>query len=390
MLRELKCPSCGADIKVEEGQKTAVCKYCESTIIVPDELIKQARSAGIDGDLQATRMAQASARRRVMTSVVAGLMVVALAAGILVFNLSRAGQARTAAMQAAAAAERQARVASGSTASSVAEGPEILQEFGGEGTGRGRFVDAGDVAVDGSGAVYVSDDDNGRIQVFDSEGSYLTQWSVQGERDDSYARSMSAMADGRLLVSYDGELYMHDGRTGEMIMQLHHPDGWGYDDVSVGDDGTIAASWYKNRDDLALFNSDGSLRTVVYEAVSGRAGESELNMRVAVDGLGNVYVLGTFTESVFKYSPQGEFLNRFGSGGNERGQFHAPSDIAVDPGGRVYVDDFGGLQVFDSDGRFLGTIDTDRPVFSMAFDGDQLVVVSSEQKVLRLQLSSPR
>ncbi|MBD3369541.1 hypothetical protein GF402_04170 [Candidatus Fermentibacteria bacterium] len=391
MTRELKCPSCGADLKFKEGQKTVVCKYCESTVIVPDELRKQTGSTGTAGHTVSTgRTSQSGAKRRVMISVITAAVIVLITTGVLVFNLSRVHQARDAATQAVSAAQRQAGSASGSTGSQQGEGVQVLQEFGGEGTGRGRFVDAGAVAVDGLGRIYVSDDDNGRIQLFDSDGSYVTQWTVQGERGDSHARSMSGTPDGRLVVSYDSELYMHDGRSGEVLMQLDHPDGWGFDDVDVGDDGTIAASWYKNRDDLVLFDSDGTLRTVVPEAISGRTGDSELNMRVAVDGLGNVYVLGTFTETVFKYSPQGEFLNRFGSGGDERGQFQAASDVAVDASGMVFVKDFGGLKVFDAEGRFLGNVEISYPVFSMAFDGDQLLLVTSEQMVRKLQLPPPR
>jgi NHL repeat. len=49
-------------------------------------------------------------------------------------------------------------------------------EFGSEGIGPGMFTSASSIAVDGSGRIYVGEYDDGRIQVFDPEGKFITQW----------------------------------------------------------------------------------------------------------------------------------------------------------------------------------------------------------------------
>ena len=54
---------------------------------------------------------------------------------------------------------------------------------------------------------------------------------------------------------------------------------------------------------------------------------------------------------MFKFGPDGRFLNRFGSKGREAGEFTAPDAIAVDSKGRVYVADFGTIKIFDTNGR---------------------------------------
>jgi sugar lactone lactonase YvrE len=98
--------------------------------------------------------------------------------------------------------------------------------------------------------------------------------------------------------------------------------------------------------------------------------------------MGNVYVAGTFNDAVFKYSPTGKYLNRWGGEGDGKGQFSFPDAIAVDNRGRVYVNDNRGIQVFDPDGRYLARISVPHAVFGMAItDNNELWVVTNDQKV---------
>jgi DNA-binding beta-propeller fold protein YncE len=55
----------------------------------------------------------------------------------------------------------------------------VLTTWGSAGNGDGQFADHTSVAVDPTtNKVYVADPRNRRIQVFDSEGKFLTKWSV--------------------------------------------------------------------------------------------------------------------------------------------------------------------------------------------------------------------
>ena len=56
--------------------------------------------------------------------------------------------------------------------------PNRLLNFGSEGIGPGMFKDARSIAIDGSGKIYVGEYIGGRIQVFDPEGNFMTQWTV--------------------------------------------------------------------------------------------------------------------------------------------------------------------------------------------------------------------
>jgi len=123
------------------------------------------------------------------------------------------------------------------------------------------------------------------------------------------------------------------------------------------------------------------------KAVSTAADRSEFNIRVAVDGLGNIFALGTFAEGVFKFSPEGKFVNRFGSSGDQPGQFRAAQAIAVDGKGRVFVSDIKGVQVFDSDGRYVTVFKTDGPAFGMVFNDRNELVVVARTKVIKFALN---
>jgi len=61
---------------------------------------------------------------------------------------------------------------------------QVLASLGSEGSGDGRFRGVSSVAVDSiNNRVYVADPINSRIQVFDSNGKFLTKWSVPEWRE---------------------------------------------------------------------------------------------------------------------------------------------------------------------------------------------------------------
>ncbi|HEU0048926.1 MAG TPA: NHL repeat-containing protein, partial [Nitrososphaera sp.] len=64
---------------------------------------------------------------------------------------------------------------------------EVLTVWGSKGNGDGQFDDPASVAVDpATSKVYVADPRNGRIQVFDSDGKFLTKWLIAEWRGKPY------------------------------------------------------------------------------------------------------------------------------------------------------------------------------------------------------------
>src|SRR5678815_5570894 len=252
----------------------------------------------------------------------------------------------------------------------------VLLEFGREGIGPGMFNDARSIAVDGAGRIYVGEYTGGRIQVFDPTGKFVTQWSI-GDRK-TLLRGLAADRQGTVYVAEGGRIHRYRGENGEKLGTLEYERS-GFDDVATAADGGLVTVWQSNRDDIVVFDKNGKVVRTIPEAISGTSGDSELAMRVAVDGAGNIYALGRFNNGVFKFGRDGKFMNRFGSDGDQPGQFRAAYSIAVDGYGRVYVGDIKGIQVFDANGRYLATINLKNMAFGMVFnDKNELFVVARD------------
>jgi DNA-binding beta-propeller fold protein YncE len=256
--------------------------------------------------------------------------------------------------------------------------------FGSEGIGPGMFKDARSIAVDGSGKIYVGEYTGGRIQVFDPAGKFLTQWTVDPKMP---LRALAADRKGTVYVVQRGSINRYEGETGKLLGEVNYAGGGGFDDLSMSADGGFVAAWYSNRDDVVRFNSAGEVTRTIRAAISSTSGDSELNTRVAIDGLGNIYALGTFNNAVFKFGPDGKFLTRFGDSGDQAGQFHAPFAVAVDGKGRVYVSDIKGVQVFDGNGRYLKVFKPDGLAFQMIFNDNDEMFIAARNRVLKYSLT---
>jgi hypothetical protein len=80
-------------------------------------------------------------------------------------------------------------------------------------------------------------------------------------------------------------------------------------------------------------------------------------------------------------------VNRFGGQGHQPGQISAGLSIAVDGKGRIFVSDVKGIQVFDSDGRYLTVF---RPAggvaFGMVFNDRNELLVAARTTVQKFAL----
>jgi DNA-binding beta-propeller fold protein YncE/DNA-directed RNA polymerase subunit RPC12/RpoP len=389
MLKTFDCPKCGAPVNYEQdvigANLTARCPYCNSQLSVPDEM--RGRPAQIIShvniDLRNTGSKATKVILLIVLIPVIGVIIGAIAmGGFLVPLLSRT---RTPIVSPVKPPTRKGPTALGGKTEPDAFATTTL-DFGSEGIGPGMFKDARAIAVDGSGKIYVGEYIGGRIQVFDAEGKFITQWMVDTKMP---LTGMAADRNGVVYVVQSGTISRHTGETGNLLGKVTYSEGWGFDDIRVAADGGTVASWYKNRDDIVRFSPSGQVLRTIRAAVSSVTEESELDTQVAIDGLGNIYALGSFSNAVFKFSPEGKFVTRFGDAGDQAGQFRAPSAIAVDGKGRVYVSDFKGVQVFDSNGRYLTTFDPAGIASGMVFNDKNELFIAARTHVLRLALKEP-
>jgi DNA-binding beta-propeller fold protein YncE len=386
-MKTFDCPKCGGPVNYEQNvvgaNLTAKCPYCGSALSVPDEMRGRPAQviSQVNIDLRNTDVGKKASKVILLIVLipVIGVVIGAIAmGGFLVPLISRSASKtnspnRTLPITPFIPGKKE-------KANSFAK--ETLN-FGSEGIGAGMFKDARSIAVDAAGTIYVGEYTGGRVQVFDGMGKFITQWTVDPKMP---LTGMAADRNGVVYIVQSGVISRHEGASGKLLGQLDYAGGWGFDDVVVAADGGLVTAWYKNRDDIVRFDNQGHVVRTIRGAISSVTDDSELDTRVAVDGLGNIYALGSFNNAVFKYSADGKYISRFGDDGDQPGQFRAPSAIAADGKGRVYVSDFKGVQVFDGNGRYLTVFDPGGIASGMVFNDRNELFVASRTKVMKFAL----
>lgn len=380
MPQTFDCPKCGAPVEFappanpNNPKQTLRCAYCHSQLIAPNELAGQPARVvriqfGLDSGAKFPKWLWLLLAIPLFVLVIVGLGAFGILAPAF-YSVSRT-------------ATQPPNPPGGGKVAPPKENKNSfaneLLSFGSEGIGPGMFNDARSIGVDGAGRIYVGEYTGGRVQVFDPAGKFQSQWTV-GDRK-TLIRGMAADRKGTVYVVHGNAIQRYKGETGEQLGPIQYERS-GADDVTVGADGGLVAAWHGNRDDIVTFDANGKTLLTVPNAISGASGDSELSMRVAVDGSGYIYALGRFNDGVFKFGRDGKYMNRFGSAGDQPGQFRAPYSIAVDGYGRVYVGDMKGIQVFDANGRYLNVITQKGVAFGMVFnDKNELFVVARDRVI---------
>lgn len=172
----------------------------------------------------------------------------------------------------------------------------------------GEFRWPGGVAVSESGAIYVADFFNHRIQALDASGRFVRQW---GETDEPGIWPGRFRYPTDVALSPDGTLYVADGYNDRV--QAFSPDGkhlrmWG---------------------GLFGLNTAGPFNGWFSTVTS-----------IAIGPGGNVFVADFYNNRIQKFTTRGRFLTAFGAG-----DFQFALGVAVADDGTVYTTDFGNHRV---------------------------------------------
>lgn len=166
------------------------------------------------------------------------------------------------------------------------------------------------VAVDAQGTVYVADTGRDGIQVFGADGapSRITR------PDPSASRFVA-------VVAGESELY--------------------------------AADITDHRVDVFRVSDRSLVRS--FGGIGGAAGKLYYPLGVALDNQGRCLVSDSMNSRIQTFAPDGRPLQTIGQPGDRYGDLGKPRHLAVGPDGVVFVADpeFGGVHLFDEDGRLL-------------------------------------
>ncbi len=260
--------------------------------------------------------------------------------------------------------------------------------FGSEGIGQGMLEDARSIGVDGNGNIVVGDYSDGRIQIFDPNGKFISMFSLGPK---TYLQAMAVSHDGKIYTVFNSGISIYD-ENGQQVGQIKNDDNHDYNDVTLGPDGTLYA--LSNDENIVRFKKDGAIDLEIPNSISSITGDTDIDTHLAVDGLGNMYILGNFTYKVFKYSPEGKFINQFGGESqgmsNDPSKFQGPMTLTVDGYGRIFVVDIFEVKAFDSSGKYLASIsENDGAVFGAVFDSNNNLYTVSKAKVVKFTVQKP-
>jgi sugar lactone lactonase YvrE len=237
---------------------------------------------------------------------------------------------------------------------------KFLAQWGTKGDGEVQVDSPQGLAVDGAGNVYVADTTNHRILKFDSNGNYLTQWGTLGVGDGQFfsPHSIALDSEGNIYVSDSGggsdETYTYAGRIQKFDSNGNYLSQWG----TIGG----ANSQFRRPTGLAI---DAAGHVYVGDSGNSRIQKFDLNGTyldqwgtqgggdgqffningMAVDSVGNLYVVDSGSNHIQKFDSNGKYLTQWGTFGSGDGQFSAPSFLAFDNAGNIFVTDTGNNRV---------------------------------------------
>jgi hypothetical protein len=256
------------------------------------------------------------------------------------------------------------------------------------GKGPEQVTNATLVTVDPQGFIYTGDTGAGRVLRFTPEGKFESLFFIANPKRPW--TGLAADRGGTVYVASGGHLFRYVGASGTLLGEVEHPDGAGFFHVAPRPDFGVIASWRNaQRDDLVLVGRDGAIETIHRNAVTGASGEPAGDVLVAMDGRRTIYAAVNRLHAVCIFKLTGEYENRFGSEGDEDGQFSgAIAGLTADGQGQIFVSDAKGVSILMSkDGSFLRRLEVKGT--GIAIDDDDALFAAAGTEVAKYRVPPP-
>ena len=267
--------------------------------------------------------------------------------------------------------------------------------FGKKGSGDGMFKFPLGVAVGDGDEIVVADQLNYRVQLFDSNGTFLRSFGHKGKNDGefNYPAGIVINKDRQIFVadrynhriqifSWEGRHLDSFGGKGSLDSQLSDPRG-----LSLDSTGNIIVADSSNKL-IKIFTPDGRFIMKI-------GGQGSFSFPVHCVQGGEYFIVSDSSEHCIKvFNREGHFQYKIGKQGQGDGEFNCPWFLSVTQSKHLLVCDRSNhrIQVFKLDGKFVGKFGTkgsnlgefNEPFSVAVLSNDQMVV--SELRNHRIQI----
>ncbi|MBS0377975.1 MAG: hypothetical protein JSS29_05760 [Proteobacteria bacterium] len=260
------------------------------------------------------------------------------------------------------------------------------------------FFGAADIAMDSTGTMYVTDQFNNRIDKVTPAGVVTTFAGAASANGNADGTGAAALFNSPSAVAADaaGDVYVAD--TNNSSIRKVTPDGivttlnvslaGKPTGITLGSDNSLYVTLLEEVDKISPQGALTKLAGGVAGSTDGTGGAARFNAPsgIAINGAGVVYVADLGNCTVRAMTPAGVVTTLAGSAGEcsasvdgtgSAARFQGPTDVAVDSAGNVYVSDVtqavaqgGSQQVLIRKVTPQGTVTTIVPNGSLGFLGD--------------------
>ena len=257
--------------------------------------------------------------------------------------------------------------------------------FGKEGSGEEMFKFPLGVAVGDVDEIVVTDQLNHRVQVFDSNGTFLRSFGHRGENggEFKYPFGIVISKDRNIFVadnnnhriqilSWEGRHLGSFGGKGSLDSQLSGPRG-----LSLDSTGNVIVADTGNKL-IKIFSPDGRF-------VMKIGGQGSLSHPTHCVQCGDYFMVSDSNEHcITVFNREGHFQYKFGKQGKEDGEFDFPRFLSVTQSKHLFVCDRDNhrIQVFELDGKFVGKFGTNGSKLGEFKEPFSVAVLSNDQIVV--------
>ena len=216
----------------------------------------------------------------------------------------------------------------------------FLRSFGHKGGNAGEFNYPDGLAIDRNGNIFVADCSNHRVQIFSREETYLGSFGGYGSLDNqlSNPRGVSLDSTGNIIVA----------DTGNKLIKIFTPDGRFV--MKIGGQGSFSNPVHcvqcgeyfivsdRGEHCIKVFNREGHFQ---YKFGKQGQGDGEFNCPgyLLVNESQHLFVCDRYNHRVQVFELNGKFIGKFGTEGSKLGEFNQPLSVAMLSNGRIVVSD---------------------------------------------------